>query len=216
MLVSDTKRFVFIHNPKCAGTSVRDMLMAFETTGNKFWGVLQMPDRQIDRAHVPLDNMRALYPEIYKLLPQYFSFAFVRDPYERVVSAYDYVEGRYVVNTPSYARQMNAYLQGNLHALVTDLSPASIHFTPQHRFLFDGAERKVEHVFRYETLERDVRLLHHRLGLPLAPEASLLRTNRARPRRATSALLDAATIRKVNDHYARDFDSFGYSRRPEF
>ncbi len=213
MLVSDTKRFVFIHNPKCAGTSVRDMLMGVETTGNRFWGILDTPDRQIDRAHVPLDEMRTLYPDIYALLPRYFSFAFVRDPYDRVVSAYDYVEGRYTVNTPAYARQMNAYLQANLHALVTDLSPASIHFTPQHRFLCDGAERKVEHVFRYETLERDVRHLHRHLNLPLAPEAPLLRTNRARPRHVTSALLDAATVRVVNDHYAQDFDSLGYTRR---
>ena len=87
MIISDRRQFVFIHNPKCAGTALRAVLMPFDTTGNFFWLHDTCNGRKIDKAHMPLFMMRQRFPEYFALLPRYLTFMAVRNPFTRAISA---------------------------------------------------------------------------------------------------------------------------------
>ena len=67
------KRCIFIHIPKTAGKSVRRALYATETF------------------HIPAFRYHACDPEAFEA---YFKFSFVRNPWGRCLSAYEYLKKR--------------------------------------------------------------------------------------------------------------------------
>lgn len=83
MYVSDKNKFLFIHVPKTAGTSVHNYL-------KEYYNDLS-PDPL-----PPIHHMRAKdYLNFHKNKFSYFKFAFVRNPFSRTVSAYlDFIEKR--------------------------------------------------------------------------------------------------------------------------
>ena len=89
MIVSETRRFVFIHNPKAGGTTVRGALMPFDTTGHFFWMFAETHNARIDKAHLPMHVLRRVFPEQFAQLASYFVFMLVRDPYRRAISAFN-------------------------------------------------------------------------------------------------------------------------------
>src|SRR5688500_1347984 len=89
MIISERRGFIFLHNPKCAGTTVRTALSRFDTTGNFFWGLDQWRGHKLDKAHLPVFVTKSKYPEYFSLFAQFFVFMFVRHPYQRVISAFN-------------------------------------------------------------------------------------------------------------------------------
>lgn len=94
MVISDTKEFIFIHAPKCAGTSVRKFLSIYDTRNNFYWGIKLIQSDEdrtamaIDKAHMPLGVFRHLYPEDFTLMSEYTTFAITRHPKTRLISAF--------------------------------------------------------------------------------------------------------------------------------
>ena len=68
MIIGDIHEFIFIHIPKCAGTSVRSALFQHETRNNYYWYHHQIPGARdedpkplIDKAHMPLAIMKRFF-----------------------------------------------------------------------------------------------------------------------------------------------------------
>lgn len=74
-MISDTYKTVFIHNPKCAGTSIKSALMA-NPDGHWKYGDWHYTITQLKK--IPLTHN------------DYHKFAVVRNPYDRFVSAFTY------------------------------------------------------------------------------------------------------------------------------
>lgn len=56
MIISHRHRFVFFHNPKAGGTSVRAALEQFNDIGFGLWGVdEEQTNVRIDRAHLGIE-----------------------------------------------------------------------------------------------------------------------------------------------------------------
>jgi hypothetical protein len=89
MIISDIEKFIFIHNPKCGGTTVRGSLMGFDSRGDNYWMFEKQYGREIDKAHLPLDLLKIYFPEEFRLLSEYFVFGFVRHPIDRFVSSFN-------------------------------------------------------------------------------------------------------------------------------
>src|SRR5580658_6306737 len=107
MIVSQSKKFVFIHTPKTGGTSIKAVLSRFvssETTDMFHWHCSA------------LDAKRVL-----QHWSEYYSFAFVRNPYDIQVSMYNYIL-RLGVMHPEYNlvkryRNASAYVKGHFRTL---------------------------------------------------------------------------------------------------
>lgn len=153
--ISDRYKCIFLHVPKGAGTSVKK--------------ALGLPGR----GHPPWNWFAEKYPVLWQ---QYLKFTVVRNPWDRLVSAY------------VYATMKESYWHGEQRGLHPDYALLSgcsfdecceilLHergrlrhesWYPQHLWIARQAngcfEPMVDMVLRYEQLEQDFRQLCERLG----------------------------------------------------
>jgi len=89
MIVSHAHRFIFFHNPKCAGTSFRTALAGYHDDPFRFWGVHPAPffSNRLDHTHIRLFELQQLFPHLLDCAADYASVIFVRNPYVRFLSA---------------------------------------------------------------------------------------------------------------------------------
>ena len=129
----------------------------------------------------------------------YFSFAFVRNPWDWMVSLY-----AYLLNTPSHRHHARVAAMSGLREYVEfEVSRGK---RSQHEFITDRAGRViVDYVGRYEFLQHDFAAVCRRLRL----EAVLPHINGSK-HRDYRAMYDAATIDLVARHFRDDIELLGY------
>ena len=133
MIISDEKEFIFIHNPKCGGTTVRDSLKRFDTHAHWYWGQTKINDITIDKAHMSLSILRMHFPEAFKLMSKYFVFGVVRNPYKRVISSYNEVFFKEFENVMNGSESFDAY-KVRLNDFIAKMSAEQIKgWTQSHR-----------------------------------------------------------------------------------
>jgi len=107
MIVSHSRKFIFVHLHKCAGTSLTQALRPYlssndlviagsQRSGDVIAGDLAQLQSQLHK-HSPAERIsQALGDAVWN---SYFSFAFVRHPLDRLVSLYEFFN-RVLVNNP--------------------------------------------------------------------------------------------------------------------
>jgi hypothetical protein len=198
-MISHKHKCVFTHVPKTAGKAV---LAAFGLPLRKhdFRG-----DRHFDRVygHHPL-RAHTGHPT-----HDYFKFAFVRNPWDRVVSAFFYLDGGGCNEfDEAYRAQYLARYNGSFEAFVRGLPShvTHVHFRPQTYWLSDATGRLLpDFIGRFETIEPDFRQVADRLGL--SADLPVVNRSRHRPYREHYS---AETRDIVASIYRRDIDAFSY------
>lgn len=182
---------VFIHVPKCAGSSVATALFGCTPTG-----------------HMPLYWYEKQFNERYQ---HYFKFGFVRDPLQRAWSAYSYLlqnpqsRDKSAYELVSKYPSFNAFIDNWLHP---ENLTRQIHFAPQYYFLQNAmGSIEVDFIGRQENLDADFRTLCEHLHV----KAELPHINRSpAPTHDPASFSSAAVRRRVRDVYARDYELFAY------
>ena len=165
MLISDEKRFVFVHVPKTGGTSVTAALQPWSLPRNRArwaswtrWIGWPRDHRRFRfHKHGSLASVERVMPPAE--FAAYFKFGFVRNPWDRLVS--DFVHVRNDPATRRHARvsrlpDFSAYLQHEARrSQVTQVELLSNR---------SGA-LAVDFVGRFERLAQDLGLVLERLGL---------------------------------------------------
>ncbi|MCU0071723.1 sulfotransferase family protein [Pseudomonas koreensis] len=184
---------LFIHVPKCAGSSVCAAMFDGWRPGHLplYWYEEQFP---------------AQFAEAYK-------FAFVRDPLERAYSAYAFLRGNELSGRDHAAQQLVRHYRDFDDFVARWLHPDNIarqlHFAAQTDFLTDSLGRLALDFIGYqEHLERDFRLVCEHLGLtsPL-PRVNTSRQRRPQPAREFCTLRTQRLVRRV---YERDYEMLAY------
>lgn len=134
----------------------------------------------------------------------YFKFSFVRDPFDKAASQYE------------YTRTMRPDLQAYIGMRETDSfkryleliqKREHVQWQEQHRFLYDDSGALlVDYVGRFETFESDAAAILGRLGI----DCDVPHVN-ASKRRRTSSYYDAEASEIVGALYRRDIEIFGYA-----
>ena len=194
----DARKCVFVHIPKTAGSSICQTLFG-QQVGHMRYAYL-------------LHHNRAKTQD-------YFSFAFVRNPVDRFVSAYNYLKAGgdgindgvgqdWVQRYPD----INTFVQQALTPEYIYRGPV-IHFRPQYLFVCDdrcGAPR-VDFIGRFEQLLEDYAEVQARLEDP----TPLVHTNATPSKglsKTTSTELSEASKNHLVQIYATDFEWFDYSK----
>lgn len=206
MIVSHRHRFIFLAVPRTGSQSVRAALRPhldaadWEQAAWKSERRLPVPAlATIEHGHIGAAHARRfLDPAIWN---GYFKFAFVRNPWDRFISAAFARNAR----RPLFLANPAGYLRLLLHSPSVREDPL---FRPQHAFLADehGASA-VDFVGRFETFQRDFDSICQRVGIG---PASLPRLN-ASPHDSPAPYFDAALKAQVADFYGQDIERFGYS-----
>lgn len=172
MIISHAHRFIFIHIPKCAGTFVRRSLAHYDDDGRFVGGGDTPPFGIIDRQHLPLDFLRAHFPEVDQLFRTYSSFAVLRDVGDRFRSSCSQFS-KTQRNTPFAGlpfedqRELVRDLLQRIPDGVAQMDYRFAHFIPQHRFVEDEGRRVVQHLFLASQLAELAAFLDGTLGIKM-------------------------------------------------
>ena len=192
----DRLRCIFIHVPKTAGTSIADAL--FKT----------------DTRHIPAVRYRAWDRRRFD---SYFKFCVVRNPFDRLYSAYMYLRPHVGKRQyPDYAwasdnlagfDSFEAFVLALREGGVRRRIMSYIHFRPQHHWvrLPWVSDCAMDKVGRYETLADDYREILGRLGM-----ASELPEKRRGDRGDYREVYTPRMKDIVAGLYRKDLSLFGY------
>ncbi len=191
-----SRKALFIHVPKTAGTSVQRSLFGREVVGHQTF-------RQYELAS-PRRQLTSL-----------FKFAFVRNPWDRLVSAWAFLrDGGYNHWDREWAEKNLAQFPDFESFVLRWISRERVengygHFRPQVYYLRNGRGRiGLDFLGRFENLAQDFKRVGQLLGCP----AMLGSHNRTRSRQS-SAYRDYYTPRSaeaVAAAYRDDIETFGY------
>ncbi len=182
---------IFVHITKAAGTSIALSL----------FGALPY--------HYTAWQYRVIFG--HKAFNRYFKFTFVRNPWDRLYSAYSYL------NNGGWDEYDRRWAEKNLADVATFdefvldwLTPerlySHIHLWPQNWFVLDAKDRLlVDYLGYFETIGEDFSLIASRVN----PTASLKHTN-ASPRNDYRSVYSGDAIERVASLYGKDIALFGY------
>lgn len=211
MLVCDRAGFVFIHNPKSAGTALRSFLRSFASDSNqkRFWHQAwdKEEGRVVDLAHLTPGQLdRCLSQEERSLI----RVGFVREPMNRFASGLREVFRRHseiasLSNTELFLLMTPANLRYDWRL---------VHLCPQVHFFYSGNKLRADYVGRFESLDSSWSGICAMLGLQeklpnVAHERAAVNCER------TNSFLefmhgDRDLYWKVVSLYLEDFLSFNY------
>jgi Sulfotransferase family len=209
MLLSYGPAFIFIHIDKSAGSSIQLALAKYAVPRRKSWTRRRMVWQG------PLNRVAGLYrqlefPEhatantIRRCLPRRFysaafKFAFVRNPWDRLVSRY-----AFLLDTPRHRDHQTVVRMKTFEEFLNwEIRRSKM---GQHSYVTDGSGRLiVDFVGRYERLHQDFATVCSRLSV----KAELPHDN-ASTHSDYRTYYSARTRKLVAERYRLDLELFGY------
>lgn len=204
-------RVIFVHVPKCAGTSVERYFMnirGLEECNRAALSIFKN-GKESDLERGNQHNTLEMYEKYYfgGAIPDDFRiFTVVRDPHKRFWS-----EWRSRKLPPPMRFPISFYLSAQQLARLSEkpvrvLKDLNSHMRPQVTFTKGQSSDRLR-ILRFETLAEDFSRLCADWGLPDDP---LPRTNEARRERPPSARELEIGTAFVRRFYKADFEAFGY------
>ena len=210
MLISHTHRFLFVHVPKTAGSSVTAALQPFCDQPEKVWFNRMLSSVGLNvnwlgpvawrrgRKHTTAGQMRRMYP--LELFQEYYKFAFVRNPWDLMVSYYHFIQSRTEHHRSTKVLKLDSFEAYLAYEIKRDK-------ISQTRFLMDAnGELLVDYVGCFESLAEHFNVIRSALNI----DAELEHRNSSNHRDYQS-YYDATTRQMVAEHWRQDIEQFGYS-----
>lgn len=234
MILSHSRRFVFVHIPKTAGEAITRTLAPHLGRDDIYFS--GQASRELHNAYYRQRyalRKHSKARDIATMLSQadwdgYFKFTIVRHPVDRARSLYHFYEKMHQNRRPLSVRGvlwrlpglsasdphtwpgMTAYLQSGSfsqfirHPAFGSVEPAT---RPQTDMLADeNGALMVDFVGKFETLDSDFARIAERIGLP-GVRLGVVNTSRNRTEQLPVSAPDRAYLA---DLYHRDFAAFGY------
>jgi len=203
MIICDKNKFVFIHIPKNSGTAMTEELQKIY----KNTKLLKHCER--DGKNIGIDKMHLYYDVIYEfiskdILDNYFKFCIIRNPYNKVYSAWNFIKERY-----GYSN-VNDFIKYKLNEEFIygkEIIPgdARVHYRPQFTFVYDNKNNKfADFIMRYESLNEDISIMNEKYGL------NIKSYDNGNSQKSYINLLNKESILKINSLYKKDFELFNY------
>jgi len=184
---------IFVHIPKSAGTSVRESL---------FGG---------GGAHRTIAGFQAvLSPELFA---ECFKFTFVRNPWDRLVSAFFYLKNKNMMSNQRWAKENLSKFE-DFNTFVTQWLTREnlwsyVFFRPQYHFIsFEDKQPAVDFIGFYENLAADFNVIRDRIKSSAQLEEKNRNSQRGRDYRE---YYTDETRNLVAALYAEDIELFGYA-----
>jgi hypothetical protein len=200
--------FIFVHIPKCAGTSIEACLIPAATSSQTFQG-LSAADRSL--YWLPSSTMRQhaellAYAKHYSL-EGYFKFVFVRNPWDRAVSQINFL--RVITQTPlfqnkSFKEQVRIYCNTKARIWGHDLGLSQVDY-----ILRKSGDVGVDFIGRFESLSVSFQKVCEIIGIDPAPNVPHVFNSKRVEH--YSAFFDEESADWIRCRFARDIDFFGYS-----
>jgi len=216
MIISNKKRFIFIHIYKTGGMSVTCILKPYARVREKvstYWKTRHIVSKISPMFHwVGPGNTwingvpkHASAMEIRKYLGEvkfhdYFKFSFVRNPYDLQVSLYHYVK-QHKENRDYLVANRLSFKEYMLMSIENEMPK-------QCDFLADeGGDLLVDYFGKTENIEQSLMYITNRLEIPMQ---TVKHKNRSKRRPDYMAYYDDELKEKVYLYFKKDFEIFDY------
>jgi len=207
MLISDSHEFIFLRVRKVASTSMKAILLPLCIPGPE-GRLAHIKSRMrlewdyhkyVTRAH---ENIRAVQKRMPKeKFDRYFKFAFVRNPWERLVSEYEFI-----LKSQTHGRHTRVKKLGGFKPFIHMQIPRRDAY--QVNMLCDRqGTLLMDFIGKMENLESDWQTVCERIGIPVQklPRKKFIK------REHFSKYYNDETRQLVARHWAREIELFDYS-----
>tara|TARA_B100000676_G_C17886111_1_gene736576 strand:- start:157 stop:717 length:561 start_codon:yes stop_codon:yes gene_type:complete len=182
-MISHEHKFIFIHTPKTAGSSIRMAL-----------------DGKYDELHKPHHSgiesvKKQIQPEMFEV---YFKFAFVRNPWDREVSRYHFIQ-RY--KDPKNA--LVKFCQTSFREYILAVIDRDV---ISYDTLKINGEYALDFIGKFENLQQDFNIVCNEIGIQ---QQSLPHIQKSTHKHYTE-YYDDETRETVAQKYAEDIEYFDY------
>ncbi|WP_160116438.1 sulfotransferase family 2 domain-containing protein [Ruegeria sp. AU67] len=198
MPIYPTLKTAFVHIPKTGGSTISTIMRR-----PKFGSLTkQEPCPTVNKHASVFVHLDQLGLEAQN----YFKFSFVRNPWDRLVSAYHYIIVRrkeldLVVNHATFESFLGSFVEEPLHYLNIP------YFKPQSSFLVnDNGDMPLDFLGRFETFEKDLSEVLREIG----SRRMFFRHRKKSKRRDYREYYSAESSEAVGEIYIRDVQNFGY------
>ena len=199
-MIDKERKLLFLHIPKTAGKTIQTYFFGSST---------------------PAPHLKSMdyLNKIHTQMPDYFVFSFVRNPWDRLVSLFVYIQNKPGPKNASENLFQTEARKLTLPQLIDNLSnikdffsqrKSDIHLMtiPQCKYLYDNSGRSVtKFVGRFETLQTDVYTVCDMINFP---KKELLHLNKTIHKSYREYYTDEMR-KKVANFYQEDIDKFKYT-----
>ena len=236
MVISNHHHFIFVHIIKAAGTSITRELDRHLAWNDIVLGATPLGDAMQWPYHRRFDlHKHSTAQEIKKVVQDdiwdsYFTFTFVRNPYDRAVSLYTWIEK--MVKNSGYVRYplfkfmrkkdfwsfpgTNAYLRSrSFSEFIRDehLLNNAPGMKPQSEWITDDHDRViVDYIGKVENIDNDLKHVGKALGFGFQ---GLGIHNRSGSHQQSKYLKDSRDLDFLYHRFQKDFNVLGYDPDPE-
>ena len=183
---------IFVHIPKAAGTSVSKSLFG------------------VGSRHVRYTEYEQANPKKFE---EYFKFCFVRNPWDRLYSAYTFLKRGGMNDMDARWARENLGDYSDFPSFVRSWVTVEniwswVHFKPQHYFICDDQlQQKIDFIGKFEVIAHDFDSIVQRIGI--SPR-TLPHTNGTDNPGSYREHYDEETWQIVASVYGVDIELFGY------
>jgi len=196
-MISHKHKYIFVHVPKVAGGSIRRADLPGQNFGHN------------------IRNKNFKYFKDIKKSTNQFSFAFVRNPWDRCVSAFRYLSNGGCnhadkKDAEKFIREyQNDYPGFIRHYKFSNAFLEQLHFKQQYKWICDDNDNVlVDFLGRFENLQDDFNIVCDKIGVP---RRKLIHHKKPKSKhKHYTEYYDDETKQIVAELYAKDIEYFGY------
>ena len=208
-MISHDKKCIFVHIPKCGGTSVEDVIWPQEQgrTEDDLWmGFVNRFENKYQTGGLQHLLAWQIREEVgFDVFSAYYKFAFVRNPWGWIFSQFAYMQQRPDLMDflgMTSGTEFKAYLE-----LIR--RKEHVQWMPQVRFLLDqDGSLLVDRIGRLESFNEDCAQIFSALGVPLDQLPGHANRSRRQPFQAYYS--DDEAIEAVADIFSEDISFLRY------
>lgn len=204
-MISHIHKCIFIHIPKCGGTSIENVIWPEPRKEEDLWmGFISKYYNKYQTGGLQhLFASHVLQEAGEEVFAKYFKFTIVRNPWEKAISQYFYM-GRRPDLRDFIGMQENVSFKYYLDLI---RKKTHVQWEPQYQFITDSnGELIVDYVGRLESINKDMDVIFNRIGI----KATIEHTN-ATKHQHYSHYYDDESREMVSELYSSDIRMLGYA-----
>jgi hypothetical protein len=202
---------LYIHIPKTGGTFITNNVLRMGNKPGKEKGAGEYnffgTANNIEYTHSTALEIKKI---IGKTFNSYYSFAFVRNPFDKLVSEFFYLQKQKNANkgfiVEKNFKKFIIELNNKFHLLDNEPQYKINHYTPQHKFIMDNNNKiMIDFLGRFENFSTDIKKIMNKLNISIP----VIKLNTTTHKHYTQ-YYDKETIKMVEEMYKEDLDLFNY------
>jgi hypothetical protein len=167
-MIFDKHKCIFIHVPKCAGSSIEQFLNggSFDSKATNYNSCCGWDnENKIWMQHATAEQINNLYTDKFD---EYFKFAIVRNPWDRALSDYFWMQNeiRAKDSFKNFLLLQGRFNDRRLRFPMLNSESRADHFLPQHEFILNRkGEQIVDFVGKFENIKEDFGVICDRISI---------------------------------------------------